>query len=427
MVIINWIIQNILTQASIIIGLVSFAGLIAQKKPISEIITGTLKTMLGFLVLGAGASVIVGSLLYFGEVFAEAFNTRGIVPSIEAVNGQAMNDLGLGSAISLAFLGIFIVNILIARFTKWKYIFLTGQAILWMATMTTIGGHYVGLSGISLILVAAISGGIFAVAMPALAQPIVRKVTGSDDIALGHFCTIGYLFAAGVAYLFGKKGENKDSLEDIELSSSFDFLEDSYVSMMIVMVPVFIVTAIFAGPAVAQEFSDQNYIMTAFLQAMQFVVGLYILLSGVRLMLDELIPAFRGIAMKIVPNSKPALDIPVLFPYSPNSVIVGFLTTTVGSVIAMLVFPLFGLPMILPGMMTNFFAGGGAGIFMNQTGGRRGAIIGGVFHGIFITLLAALLVGVFDQVGFINTTATDSDTIVALLIYAIFGNLFGLA
>jgi len=427
MIVINWIIQNILTQASIIIGLVSLVGLAVQKKPVSEIITGTLKTMLGFLVLGAGSSVITGSLTYFGEMFSEAFNTRGIVPSIEAINGQAINDLGLGSAISLTFLGIFIANIIIARFTKWKYIFLTGQAILWMATMTTIGGHYIGLSGWTLIIVGALGGGIFAVGMPAIAQPIVRRITGSDDIALGHFCTIGYLFAAGMAYLFGEKGEEKSSLEDIEISSSFDFLQDSYVSMMIVMVPVYIVTAIFAGPEISLEFSNQNYIIFAFLQAMQFVVGLYILLSGVRLMLDELIPAFRGIAMKIVPDSKPALDIPVLFPYSPNSVIVGFLTTTIGSVIAMFVLPLFGLPVILPGMMTNFFAGGGAGIFANETGGRRGAIIGGILHGIFITLLSALLVGVFDQVGFVNATATDSDTIVALLIYAVIGNLFGLA
>ncbi|SQC57560.1 integral membrane protein [Klebsiella pneumoniae] len=31
-----------------------------------------------------------------------------------------------------------------------------------------------------------------AVLMPALAQPVVRRITGSDDVALGHFCTIGY-------------------------------------------------------------------------------------------------------------------------------------------------------------------------------------------------------------------------------------------
>lgn len=426
MILMDWIIQNILTQASIVIGLISLVGLMVQKRSASEVITGTLKTILGFLVLGAGSGVIVGSLTYFGDIFSGAFNIRGIVPSIEAINGQAMNDLGLGSSISLVFLGIFVVNILIARFTKWKYIFLTGQAILWMATMTTIGAHYIGLSGPALIMVAAISGGIFAVAMPALAQPIVRRVTGSDDIALGHFCTVGYLFAAGTGYLFGEKGEEKSTWEDIELTNKFEFLQDTYVSMMIVMVPIYIIISIIAGPEASAPFSDQSHIIVAFLQAMQFVVGLYVLMSGVRLMLDELIPAFRGIAMKVVPNSVPALDIPVLFPYSPNAVIVGFITTTIGSVIAMITLPMVGLPMILPGMMTNFFAGGGAGIFANEAGGKRGAIIGGILHGIFITLLSALLVGVFDQVGFINATATDSDTIVALLFYSIFGKLFGI-
>jgi hypothetical protein len=56
-------------------------------------------------------------------------------------------------------------------------------------------------------------------------------------------------------------------------------------------------------------------------------------------LLNELVPAFRGIAMRIVPDAKPALDCPVLFPYAPNAVIVGFLATTVGSIIGMLVFP----------------------------------------------------------------------------------------
>lgn len=71
--------------------------------------------------------------------------------------------------------------------------------------------------------------------------------------------------------------------------------------------------------------------------------------------------------MKLVPNAKPALDCPVLFPYSPNAVIVGFITTTIGSVIAMFTLPLIGFVVIVPGMLTNFFAGGTAGIF-----GKRG-------------------------------------------------------
>ncbi len=66
----------------------------------------------------------------------------------------------------------------------------------------------------------------------------------------------------------------------------------------------------------------------------------------------------------------------------------------------------------------QFFAGGTAGIFGNAVGGRRGAIIGGIAHGFFITLLPALLVTIFNSMGFINATATDVDTVAAALFYA---------
>ena len=415
--VVNFIIENILTQASITIALIAMLGLCLQKKSAGQVVSGTLKTLLGFQVLSAGSSIIVGSLTYFGEIFTAGFHMQGIIPSIEAINGQAMNELGLGRDIALTFLGIFIVNILIARFTKWKYIFLTGQAILWMATMTTVFGYFAGLRGLVLIVVGSIVGAIFAVAMPAIAQPIIRKITGSDDIALGHFCTIGYMFEAGVAYIFGERGENKKSIEDINLSKSFEFLQDTYLSVMVVMVSLYIITAAFAGAGVGDH-GSQHYLMFAFLQAIQFVVGVYVLLSGVRLLLGEIVPAFRGIAMKLVPNAIPALDCPVFFPYSPNAVILGFITTTIGTIIAMFVLPTFGLAMILPGMLTNFFAGGTAGIFGNAAGGRRGAIIGGIAHGFFITLLPALLVTIFNQMGFVNATATDVDTVAAALLYA---------
>lgn len=414
--IINFIINNILTQASITIALIAMIGLILQKKSIGQIISGTLKTLLGFQVLSAGSNIIVASLTYFGKIFQKGFHTHGIVPSIEAINGQAMNDLGLGRDIALTFLAIFIVNILIARFTKWNYIFLTGQALLWMATMTTVFGYFAGLRGLLLIVIGGIVGGIFTVAMPALAQPIIRKVTGNNDIALGHFCTIGYLFEAGVAKIFGERGDKKRSIEDIEMPKSFEFLQDTYLSVMVVMVPLYLITAAFAGSG-AVNTGSQNYLMYAFLQSIQFVVGIYVLLAGVRLLLGEIVPAFRGIAMKLVPDAIPALDCPVFFPYSPNAVILGFITTTIGTIVAMFVLPVFGLAMILPGMLTNFFAGGTAGIFGNAVGGRRGAIIGGIAHGFFITLLPALLVTAFSSLGFVNATATDVDTVTAALLY----------
>jgi PTS system ascorbate-specific IIC component len=424
---VNFIIQNILTEASITIALIAMVGLLLQKKSVGQVISGTLKTLLGFQVLAAGSTIIVQALTYFGEIFTEGFSMNGIIPSIEAINGQAMNDLGLGSEIALTFLAIFIVNILIARFTKWKYIFLTGQANLWMATMCSVFGYFAGLRGISLIIVGGIVGGLFAVFMPAIAQPIVRKITRADDIALGHFCTIGYMFTAGIAKV---TGDANKSTEELQLPKSFEFLQDTYLSLMVVMVPLYLVTAFFAGSEFSYQYAgEMNYLMYAFLESIQFVVGVYVLLSGVRLLLGEIVPAFRGIATKVVPNAIPALDCPVLFPYAPNAVIVGFVSTTIGTIIAMLVLPVFGLAMILPGILTNFFAGGTAGIFGNAMGGRRGAIISGIAHGFFITLLPALLVTIFNTLGFVNATATDVDTVVAALFYtwliAPIMNLFG--
>lgn len=417
MSVINFIINNILTQAAITIALIAMLGLILQRKSAGSVLTGTFKTLLGFQVLSAGSAIIVSSLTYFGKIFQHAFHLDGVVPSIEAINGQAMNVLGLGNVIAFTFLGIFIVNVLIARFSPWKYIFLTGQALLWMATMTAIGGKLAGISSTFTVILGSLIGGIFAVAMPAIAQPFVRKITGNDAIALGHFCTIGYMVEAGTAYLFGEHGKNKKSIEQMKLPKSMQFLQDTYLSVAVIMVPLYMITAAFAGPKWAGA-GTTNYIMNAFMQGIQFVVGVYVLLAGVRLLLGEIVPAFRGIAMRLVPNAKPALDCPVLFPYAPNSVILGFITTTIGTVLGMFLFPIFGLAVILPGMLSNFFAGGTAGIFGNVVGGRRGAIIGGIVHGLFITLLPALLVTALTGLGFVNASATDSDTIIAALLYA---------
>ena len=134
-------------------------------------------------------------------------------------------------------------------------------------------------------------------------------------------------------------------------------------------------------------------------------------MAGVRMLLAEIVPAFQGISMKLVPSSRPALDCPVLFPYAPNSVILGFVFTTIGSLIGMLISPMFGA-FVIPGVMSNFFAGGTAGIFANQMGGRRGVVIGCIVHGIFIMILPAMLAPMLAQIGFVNITCTDVDTII---------------
>ena len=69
MQLINFIIDNILTQAPITIALIAMLGLLLQKKPTGQVISGTFKTLLGFMVLSAGSNVIVQALTYLGQSY----------------------------------------------------------------------------------------------------------------------------------------------------------------------------------------------------------------------------------------------------------------------------------------------------------------------------------------------------------------------
>ena len=233
---------------------------------------------------------------------------------------------------------------------------------------------------------------------------------------------MGYVLSAGVAKL---TGDASKSTEDTKFSPKLSFLQDTYLAVASVMVPLYVLLAILAGPeVVAEAAGGKNYIVFAILQGITFCVGLFILLTGVRLLIAELVPAFNGIAQKIVPGARPALDCPVLFTFAPNAVVYGFIFTTIGTVIGMFLWPLFGLPMVIPGIMSNFFAGGTAAIFANAMGGRRGTIIASIVHGLFISLMPAIIAPYLGQIvieglpSLAAYTMTDVDCIAFSLIYS---------
>src|SRR5699024_1089898 len=157
----------------------------------------------------------------------------------------------------------------------------------------------------------------------------------------------------------------KDS-EDIKLAGKLIFFKDTALSVSLVMLIIYLITALVAGPDVVDEFAEgQNYLVFSLLNALGFAAGVLVLLQGVRMFLGEIVPAFRGIALKAVPGAKAALDVPIFFPYAPNALMLGFLFSVVGMVIGMLVATLFGTVVPLPSIIGGFFTGGMAGIFGN--------------------------------------------------------------
>lgn len=158
------------------------------------------------------------------------------------------------------------------------------------------------------------------------------------------------------------------------------------------MTLLYFVASLFATPTfVHSEISDgQNFIVFSLIQGVTFAAGVFIILTGVRLILAEIVPAFKGISEKLVPNTKPALDCPIVFPYAQNAVLIGFFVSFIVGVIGMFILFLFGGVVILPGVVAHFFLGATAGVFGNARGGIRGAVAGSALNGLLITFLPLL-------------------------------------
>lgn len=403
---IDLIMKDILGTPAILVGLFALIGLLVQRKNTGDVVSGTLKTVMGFVILGAGANVLVQSLGQFSSMFNEAYAVDGVIPNNEAIVALAQESFGTETAMIMLF-GM-IVNILLARFSPFKYIFLTGHHTMFMACLIAVILTTGGFSGASLIILGSIILGALMVLSPAMLQPFTRKVTGSDDFAIGHFGSIGYFVSALVGKAVGKGSR---STEEIKVPKSLSFLRDTSVSVSLTMAILFFIVAGAAGPAFVEgELSGgQNFLVFAFMQGLTFAAGVYIILAGVRMLLGEIVPAFKGIADKVVPNAKPALDCPAIFPFAGNAVIIGFFFSFIAGLVSMMFLPLLGLKVIVPGLVPHFFTGAAAGVFGNATGGRRGAIIGSMANGVMISFLPAILLPVLGSLGFQGTTFGDAD------------------
>ncbi len=421
---VNWIARDVFGVPAYLVGLMTMIALIASRKGVGDIVGGTLKATLGFIILGIGAGAVIGALNPLGALITGAFGVEGVVPTNEAITAIANGIPEVAQNVAFAmFLGV-IGSLVIARLTPLRYVFLTGHHMLFMATVLTVVLYNAKVDSIVQILVAAFGLATMMVIMPAFSMPWMRRVTGNQPLAMGHFGTLGYIAAGMTGQLIGKGSK---STEEMEFPQGLRFLRDPMIGTAVAMIFIYLLLAVVftlrVGEAAAVEAVGvgagasgglMGFLTVMFNNALVFGGGVAVILLGVRTILGEIVPAFAGIAERVIPGAVPALDCPVAFPFAPNAVLVGFLASVVGGLVGFGILwagvgAAFAIPLILPGMIPHFFTGGTAGVFGNATGGRRGAIGGGFVNGLLITLLAAFLVPVMSGIGFQNTTFGDAD------------------
>jgi len=389
MSVLNFIVSDIFGNASIFLALIAVVGLIAQRKKLVEIIQGGAKTAIGVVVLTQGNGIIISAIVGLSAAF-NALNpaSAGTVTEIGSSAFGAM----FGAQIGIVMIIAFAINILVARFTKWKTIFLTGHMLYWFPFVFLAAGYDAGLRDTKLLILATVFTALYMVLMPNLLQPFVRQVIGDDSFAIGH-PTAGLSIISGfLGKIFGDKSKSTESLN---FPKNLAFLKEISITGGIVVGLTYIVMTVLMlvnGVNAATVFglaSTSKIFSYILLQSFTFGAGLTVLLLGVRMVIAEIVPAFKGFSDKLVPGAIPALDCPMLFSFAPNALVIGFITAMITSVITIIITSYLGIfqTVVLPLTITCFFEIGTAAIIGNATGGVRGAIIGSAVSGVIMVFL----------------------------------------
>lgn len=383
--VLDFIINQIFGQGAIFISMIALIGLLLQKKPFSEVLRGVFMTAIGYFVLNQGVNIISGTVADVSTAFC-TFMPQAVQSESVDIGGQYGTQIGLVMIIG------FVINLIFARFSKkWKCVFLTGHMLYWFPYVFIAGGVDAGLSGASLVILAGLFTAVYMIVAPNLMHPLVKKVTGTDSFSIAHPTTTLSLVAAGVAKLTGNR---EKSTEDINFPKGLNFLREISITGSIVILLTYLAMAVILklngyAPSEVFGYDPAGAFTYYFTKCMTFGVGVTIMLLGVRMLIAEIVPAFQGIATKVVPGAIPSLDCPVVFNMAPNALIIGFLCALVSSTLTILITLPMGIfpTVVIPLAFTCFFEAGCAAIVANAYGGLRGCVIASIVNGILMVLL----------------------------------------
>lgn len=412
------IIINILGTPAVIIALIAFLGLILQKSNVTDIIKGTLLAFTGFVLIKTGGGILGGVLTMFSDIFTNAFGLQGVVPSNEAIMALTIDSLGRPAAFILFF--AMIINVLLARYTRFKSIYLSLHLIVFMSFSVTAALIGLGYSEQFAVIFGAVVIGTYMAIFPTILSRFSRKIIGHNEYCIAHAASSSYIISSCLGRWLGDPATN---VEEINVSDRFSFLKNPEVATFITMFLLLSVSSFFAEPPFLDKtLAGKPYLVWLLEKSATFAGGLYIAKKGVVMFTEEIVPAFRGFSRVVAPGSVPAVDPMVLFDKSPNAVLIGFIVSFIAELCCVAIFPLIGLPVIVPGIMASFITGGSAAIFGNATGGLRGALIGSFANGLLLCILPALVLPLFSHLGVNGVTFADPDfTFLSAIIKYTFG------
>ncbi len=409
----------ILQKAPYMIGFLVMVGYILKKEKWYNTLGGTLKAIIGMLILNVGSGGLVSNFRPILAGLDERFNLSACV--IDPYYGQNAVTAGVEevfgkgfSNVMLLLLVAFVVNILLVRFnkiTKCRTLFTTGHVqvqqastaywLIMFAIPAMLSNDVVMIVCMSIIL-----GAYWAVGSNLTVKPM-QELTDGAGFAIAH----QQMFGIRLGYWAADKffGERKDKngkvtrkikkVGELEMPGFFSIFNENMVCTAILMTVFFGAIMVVIGKPFFVESGatkdSENFAYYILNTSLNFAVYLAILQLGVRTFVTELTASFQGIADKLLPASIPGVDCAVCYGFGDaNAVTFGFLAGLAGQLVAIVTLILIGSPtLIICGFVPVFFDNATIGLVANEKGGLKACLVIPFISGLIQVFGSALIAG----------------------------------
>lgn len=387
----EFFVNNFLTQPAYFIGLIVVIGYLLLRKPWYDVLAGFIKAVVGYMILTVGSGGLVNNFRPILVGLKDRFNLDAMV--IDPYFGQNAVTAGLEPVFGRTFTNVmillliaFIFNILLVAFRKWtklRSVFTTGHVQLQQAStafwLMLFCFPFLNDTWI-LVLMGVILGLYWAVGTN-LTVRITQDLTDGAGFAIAHQQMFGLALFTNLAEKMNKGKRQSKKLEDIRLPGFLKIFNENIVATSILMTLFFGIILVILGKdyLVAGEFMKptQNFVFYIMTTSFNFAVYLSILQLGVRTFVTELTNSFQGISQKLLHGAVPGVDCAVSYGFgSPNAVTIGFLFGALGQFLAIIALILLKSPvLVIAGFVPVFFDNATIGVYANNKGGIRAAML----------------------------------------------------